>query len=780
MIDPRSHRILAVHLHYGVHGRGFDLSAAGRPILVAGPNGSGKSTLLEGVVRTLFGFHRHSPTERQLLEARRPWSGERFEGRVELWSAGVPLGVRRRFDTDEVVVTEGNPGRPTFEGEARPHGRNTSDERYRRILEERFGLRELGDYERTAYVRQGELVGTSVGEEILKIAAGGHAAVKAALPSIEEKYYELTREPIREGASAKRGERRKERIEAAIRECAERFREARTAEERRRPLLQAADEARRSLERVDREIGLLESVLPRLAGRQTLEERCRAVRLRHAGIVAAVRELAEARPRWQAATRAARDATAEGAYPVDFEGRAGALETLWQERGRKKRERAETAHSAEAPAPGWTRALGVVSAALVAAGGTAWLLGEPAAGTMLLTPGLAGGLTSGAGLARARMARRSARERLAQLDAELAENALTLRARLEGVPEADTLTADTLPDRLRVFRAQREAREELGTAGRELEEALGRARAALEAGPSVATATAEGEEPRGGVGEEAGRLLNALTEAEREAAVELVGLETRLAAESADMPELPSGVQPTPSAVGAALETRRRERRHLAEAVTEREVQARTRGRPAESPVALEKRLEELRRELDGVEREARARRLAYRLLADAYEEFRERDQARLLETISLHLEALSGGELGPLHTSGALEETTIRAFERDALSLASPPLSFGQLHAALLAVRLGAVDFLAGAGIHVPLLVDEPFAHLDPRRATEVWGVLRRVARQRQVIVATQDSLLLERLGVEPDIRLPEPAQAELDFGPRAAVSPDPSSEPA
>lgn len=210
-----------------------------------------------------------------------------------------------------------------------------------------------------------------------------------------------------------------------------------------------------------------------------------------------------------------------------------------------------------------------------------------------------------------------------------------------------------------------------------------------------------------------------------------------------------------------------------------REVEAATRGRPPVSPLALETRLAELRAELGEAEREIRARREAYVLLADAYEEFRGQDQARLLAAISAHLEELSGGELGPLHTGAGLEEARLRAFGRD-LPLDSPPLSFGELHAALLAVRLGAVDFLAGAGIQLPLLVDEPFAHLDPSRAGEVWRLLRRVARERQVIVATQDLLVLERLRVEPDIRLPEPAQAEFDFGAPDAVSPDPSSGPA
>jgi hypothetical protein len=50
---------------------------------------------------------------------------------------------------------------------------------------------------------------------------------------------------------------------------------------------------------------------------------------------------------------------------------------------------------------------------------------------------------------------------------------------------------------------------------------------------------------------------------------------------------------------------------------------------------------------------------------------------------------------------------------------------------------------------------VDEPFTHLDELRSAEVWRLLSRISAERQVIVTTQDRLVLEHLGVEPDIRL-------------------------
>jgi len=102
-------------------------------------------------------------------------------------------------------------------------------------------------------------------------------------------------------------------------------------------------------------------------------------------------------------------------------------------------------------------------------------------------------------------------------------------------------------------------------------------------------------------------------------------------------------------------------------------------------------------------------------------------------------------------------------------------PLSLASRLVALLAIRLGAADFLAGNGVHHPLLVDEPFTHLDEVRAGQVWDLLCSLAADRQVIVTTQDRLVLDHLGVAPDIELtrPEPADESL-----AKPRPDPMAE--
>lgn len=151
---------------------------------------------------------------------------------------------------------------------------------------------------------------------------------------------------------------------------------------------------------------------------------------------------------------------------------------------------------------------------------------------------------------------------------------------------------------------------------------------------------------------------------------------------------------------------------------------------------------------------EVEIHRRAHRLLSIAYDEFRAGDQQRLLDCISAQLGRLTGGLLGPLETATTLEAVQVWSSNR-LLPIESPPLSYGEFHACLLAIRLGAADFLARVGVRPPFLVDEPFTHLDEERSGAVWTLLGEIARDRQVIVATQDRLTLDALGVRPDIVL-------------------------
>jgi hypothetical protein len=169
----------------------------------------------------------------------------------------------------------------------------------------------------------------------------------------------------------------------------------------------------------------------------------------------------------------------------------------------------------------------------------------------------------------------------------------------------------------------------------------------------------------------------------------------------------------------------------------------------------------------------ARAHRAAHALLRDGYREFREHDEARLVAAVSARLRHLAD-PIGAFRAEDNLDLPTVE-LDGHRVAIDSPHISHRQRHVVMLAIRVGAADFLAAGGPAVPILIDEPFAHLDDRHAAEVWELLRIVAEDRQVIVTTQDVARLERLGVQPDILL---AAGEMSNG-RPPVRPDDETGP-
>ncbi|HET6362016.1 MAG TPA: hypothetical protein VFH11_08160, partial [Gemmatimonadota bacterium] len=317
---------------------------------------------------------------------------------------------------------------------------------------------------------------------------------------------------------------------------------------------------------------------------------------------------------------------------------------------------------------------------------------------------------------------------------ELDRIAAELEKELEGIPRGRTLSIATLDERRRAFEAQRQAVEKLGTARAVLEEELADASRTLPGGNS------------------AEEVLALCAEASEQIRTDIA--RAQLEIEGLARIDLPPDVEPTPESVDAALAPRRAERRRLAEEARVAETRLLQEGTGQESAVALRDELEAAQLARAAIDREARVHEAAYALIRDAYEEFREHDQDRLVAAVSRSMQQLTSGAVGPLEAPGPLAEAAVRLHGRR-VELRSPPLSYGELHAALVAVRLGASDFHARSGIRPPMIVDEPFAYLDVDRARQLWGLLCAAARERQVIVATQETLTLDALGVSPDVRL-------------------------
>ena len=731
-------RLEAIELEYGCHSGRFDLSDEPRPVVIAGRNGSGKTTLLEAFLRTLYGFTRRKPEERRLLELRQPWSGK--PAVAEVWlrtSDGSRFAVRRDFASDQVVARDESTGQEVFHGDGNPVGVRSESRRYQDLLREWIGFGSLEPYRGTAWIAQGELVDTKLDDELLRAAAGTHRKVETALKELREAFEALTREPIEPGGRAKRLPRELEESQEAVVLGVDRLEAARDARGRKRPVLKRTGEIQSDLDEVDAEIKLLEAAYRPITERRTLLAEQKEAEAHLAALTEALRWLEETAGEYRRAEAEQVSAEAGGRYPDDFEARLGQAELLWDRVATLESQLAGPAaqESSRPPLP-----LSVIGAAatLVVVGGAVALTLSTAVGTVVAVAGL---LLGAATVWRARSEDGSEARAASQIR-RLEEDLAGARAKLDsiaiGIPAPEFWPATLEAHRTR-FNRQEEARLAAGRARDRAGEAEERAARLLD----QATASEVG-------GEDVLRRLDAAREAARTA---LARIQLRLE-EQPSTPLLPDGVDPTVPAVESARDVRRTRRDALSEERARLDLEIRDLDRASEDVFALEEQLTGLRSRVLEAESEVAARRFAWDLVHDSYEEFRATDQDRLLSAVNRRLDELSGGQLGPVTAVGDLATARVGMAGRE-VALDSPPLSFGEKHVVLLAIRLGTADFLAGDGTHHPLLVDEPFTHLDEVRSREVWDLLQRLASERQVIVTTQDRLVLDHLGIRPDLDL-------------------------
>ncbi|MEN8145624.1 MAG: AAA family ATPase [Gemmatimonadota bacterium] len=770
-------RFESIEVAYGCHEGLFEFHGEPRPVLITGDNGCGKSTLAEALLRALFGFHRKSAAERDILELRRPWSGRPMRTAVTIRAAGNSHLIERDFDTDQVTVRGPEPDQD-FGAVVRPAGGSAQDKTYRSLLQEWLGFGKIDPLTQTVWIRQGDLSRTRLEEELLRIADGGHRAVGGALEQLEEKYHKLSRLPF---DSAGRRRPKNGRLEMANEEIAsleEELRSARRRESDRRPLLVRREELELQGERLGQEVEMLESALGPLSQRETFRARLRELHRIHRQAEELLESLREARREIRAAHEQATDFAEQPRYPDDFESRAEGLRALWDERQHLRGElrSLEQAEARPAAAPPLTEPLGVPLPAWILAAG--FLLGL----TLTLSVGVwAGAIAAlsalGLALLVGGLARRQAvgpdsapgpdiytskiGERLTDLDGRL-------RERLDGVPDSETLTPETLADRLRQHRRQLKLAAQQGEAAGRLDRLSDEAETFLQGLDLPRTldsalelqhdffAAASRPEDRPAADEETSdesaeeQLAGCLRVVVHQAAT----VQVQLDGVSFAGHNLPDGVDQEADSVERALSQLRRKHREGVGELAELRLDLAQRRHGSRPSLVIEEVLEGLASEKESIGAEIQALKAAFRLITDAHARFQAEDQTRLLELISVRLADLTNERLGPVESGSGLEDAVVRAGTRT-LPLTSPPLSYGELHSVLMAVRLGSADFLADLEIQPPLLVDEPFAYLDVARSEEVWSLLCQIARTRQVIVMSQDRLILEHLGVTPDIPL-------------------------
>lgn len=744
-------RFEAIRLDYGCHSGRFQLPDEGRPIVIAGRNGSGKTTLLEAFVRTLYGFNKRKPEERELLELRRPWSGRPAEAELELVAAdGTAIVVHRDFATDQVVVRARASGEELFRGDANPAGVRSESRHYQDLVRGWVGFATLEPYRATAWIAQGELVDTRLDDELLRAAAGSHRRVETALKELRDSFDELTRESIELGGRRKNRSRQIEDLREAAEAVVGRLEAARTARERRKPLLELEAQTRAEMNRVEAAIGLLESSYRPITERRTLIAEEKEASSHLASLSASIRWLREARAGLERVNAELAAAEAGGRYRADFEARLGQAEVLWE------RLRVLDDESGATSAPPSERpdrpVIALAGAALGLLGFGIGLTVSSTAGWILGSAGLA---LIGAYAWRRRSVKRDAQQRAHDLSVSREADLAAVKSKLASIatdfPQPG-LSPETRVVHRERFRKQADARTALRQAEQTVRQSTERAGALVRidaAGVEQASAAA---------------VVQHLEAAEGEARTALARIQLR-AEDQPATPELPAGVEESVPAIEAAREQRRKRRDALRTRQADLDLELRDLKRVAEDVFALERELADLRDRLRETETEAEVGRLAWDLVRDAYEEFRATDQGRLLGAVNERLGDLSGGRLGPVETEGDLASSRVGLLGR-AVPLESPPLSFGENHVVLLAIRLGTADFLSREGLHHPLLVDEPFTHLDEAHSRDVWELLSELATERQVVVTTQNRLVLEHLGVEPDMVLPLPESATEQSG--------------
>lgn len=724
MLRPR---IEWVGLRYGCHDQEWALEDADRPLVIAGPNGSGKSTLMEGILAALFGLQRRV----QGAGAFRGAEEDEPRAAVVVARGDERFEIRRDLRSGRVVVQAPGDAAVRFDGKAETRGTTHEARRYRQLLAELLGIGDRDTYIQTLFVRQGALSETTLGEHLLRVAGGGHARVEVARREIAEGHRAVTARPLADADRPAVDSRELEKIEAEIQSLEDRLDAARAAGDRRGPLALDRDRMEERLQRLTADIDRLEETHAALARGTAIEVNARQLKELVREMEHYLEVIPEAAAELDDARSELEQATARGTYPDDFPQRLARAELRWRDLDR-------------AGSRSWRWPAMAAALLALAAGVLAWTV-TPAWPAISAGAGALAAATAWLALwLSARWSRSGHRADLSRI--------------LEGVPDGEELGPATSAEAAAMFAAQQAARLRRVRARAHLASVLREGRALLRSAARAGVAVGPFEP--GADGRQRGERTASQVLVERlDAAVG--GSSERLLRERRELDrvgdaslQLPEGVVPTAEGVAEALRERRAERRRVQDALQQVGQELLERGTPAESLDALEAALAGLLPRRDALARKADVFEAAHALLTDAYDAFRAQDQERLIRLVSGHAERLTGGALGPLVVDQALDDAKVLLRGRP-VPPRSPPLSFGEMHALLLGIRMGAADFLGGMGVFPPLMLDDPFAHLDPDRAALLWEMLQKVADERQVLVTTQDALLLDALGVEPDIRL-------------------------
>lgn len=185
--------------------------------LVAGANEAGKSTLAEAIPATLFGTKQ--------VERFKPWGRSGCSARLVFEGEGRTVEIRRNLLTDEVHVVERDAlyqPETRFQGKAPLLGRSAANRKYRALLEDMLGIADLDLFRATCMFGQtaAEWTGDALGEKLRCLVSGSDETDFAGiLDGLLAEHFELTRE--NPWGRDKQRDRQLEQIRAQLAEQAE-------------------------------------------------------------------------------------------------------------------------------------------------------------------------------------------------------------------------------------------------------------------------------------------------------------------------------------------------------------------------------------------------------------------------------------------------------------------------------------------------------------------------------------------------------------------------------
>jgi DNA repair exonuclease SbcCD ATPase subunit len=686
--------------------------------LLIGPNESGKSSFASAVVATLFGFSSHEAELRS-----KPWNGGRHAASLTLEVAGARYRVSRDFSSHEVEVARlkgaGDEVESVeFRGAANPRGRGPERSQYDELLQGWFGFTDPRLFRESCFVHESALE-TEVSPELRHLISG---AVETDYQQIQEALLDrldaLTREHPFDVRARKRVNRS---IETRI-ERLEQLRARRTRSVRVLGELKSTSSERDAVESRLRDLRAdlvaKEQLLAGIDSMIRLREEQRKLLKRAPDLGEELVRARRARARLEEIDRRIAESFAY-LQPAPEESeqdltRLGFLRTQ-RSRHQKTAEAGRTRlEGTRPPSPILAIGLGTILGAALAGG--AYFL-WPAIPATWIAAGI-GGCLVGIGIAMLFGSSASRTRSTTEAQVRVAEeNIRTLSQEIDAIEfRVSPLLAGrpldvVLADFKQALKLQQERREHLAvvqslptperleTESREIDEAVGSLRAKEKALCQQAPFLQPLREDPVQAGQASDRLKR-----------ESTALKTRIDAEQEALERV----------------TRRGGGESEAENVT-----------ALEDQIAFEE--EALRVE----ERQRDALMVALEVLRDSVQEYQEEHVGRLSSSTGKTLARLTHERYGKVVLDADLTPTLTLDGRGD---VALESLSRGARDAFYFALRAALAKELA-AREPLPLLLDDPIAHLDEERRGVLIGYLEELAQEIQVILLTHDRRVLNQV---------------------------------